>query len=73
MNFTEEQALELIEKNIEIYEQEELKDAEILSKEVSASLDGELFRAEVHYQCLEDIAIAQKIDADVDPTIPRNP
>lgn len=73
VSFTEEQALELIEKNIEIYEQEELKDAEILSKEVSASLDGELFRAEVRYQCLEDIAIAQKIDADVDPTIPRNP
>lgn len=73
VNFTEEQALELIEKNIEIYEQEELKNAEILSKEVSASLDGDLFRAEVHYQCLEDIAIPQKIQADVDPDVPRNP
>ena len=73
IRFTEEQALELIQKNIEIYEQEELKDAEILSKEVSASLDGDLFRTEVHYQCLEDIAIPQKIEAKVDPSMPRNP
>ena len=73
VTFTEEQALKLIQKNIEIYEQEELNDAEILSKEVSASLDGEVFRAEVHYQCLEDIAIPQKIEAAVDPTIPRHP
>lgn len=73
VTFTEEQALELIQKNIEIYEQEELRDAEILSKEMSASLDGDIFRVEIHYQCLEDIAVAQKIEADLDPTIPRNP
>lgn len=73
ITFTEEEGLEIIKKNIIEYENEELENAEILSKEMFASVNDNLLIMRVEYQCKEEISLYKKLDADIDYTLPSDP
>ncbi|MEG2597158.1 MAG: sporulation protein YqfD [Oscillospiraceae bacterium] len=73
VTFTEEQSLRLIKENVRIFEEEELADTTILSKEIVASQKGNIFTAVVDYKCLEDIALPQKLEIAMDENDWRQP
>ncbi len=73
ITFTEEEGLEIIKKNIIEYENEELENAEILSKEMFASVNDNLLIMRVEYQCKEEISLYKKLDTDIDYTLPPDP
>ena len=73
ITFTEDEALELLKKNVALYEKEELKNAKILSREISAKSENGLLFLTVEYQCEEDICLKKPIETDLNPEIPVNP
>ena len=73
VTFSEKEALTLIEKNIENYEKEELKDTEIISREISARTENGTLFCKINYRCIEDIVSYTELETDLDFTLPPNP
>ncbi len=73
VTFLEEDALNLIEKSIEAYEKESLKEAEIISREISASKENNTLICKINYHCIEDIVSTVEIETDLDFEIPPRP
>ncbi len=73
IEFSEQQALKIIEENISIYEKENLKDAPVISREISAATENGSLICKIDYRCIEDIVSTVEIKTDLDFTLPPNP
>ncbi len=73
VNFSEKEALTLIEKNITDYEKENLKGSEIISREISARTENNTLFCKIDYRCIEDIVSYKELETDLDFTLPTNP
>ena len=60
--FSEEEGVQMLEKAAAAYEEESLKDAQILSREIKAEKEGNTLVMTIRYQCIEDIASEVPLD-----------